>query len=72
MQPVDRSAHSPRTKGASWRYSQEIFRSEAVEAYTTRQAGEPWDAKHPLEGLIVIALTLAAGAALAFIALGGR
>ncbi len=59
-------------KKPRWRYGQEFFRAEAVEAYTTRQAGEPWEKKHRLEGLIVAVLTVMAAAALALIYVGGR
>ena len=51
-------------------YNHQTFRPEAVEAYTTRQAGEPWNAKQRWEGLIVVVLTLAAAAGVSFIFLG--
>lgn len=54
------------------RYNQQSFRPEAVEAYTTRQAGEPWDAKRRFENWLVAGLTLLAAAALAFVFVGGR
>jgi len=54
------------------RYSHQTFRPEAVEAYATRQAGEPWDAKHRFEGWIIALLTLVAALALIFVILGGR
>jgi hypothetical protein len=53
-------------------YSHQNFRPEAVEAYSTRQAGEPWDAKDDFENWGIAGLTLLAGAALAFLFLGGR
>jgi hypothetical protein len=59
-------------KKTRWRYGQEFFRAEAVEAYTTRQAGEPWEKKQRFEGLIVAALSVMAAAALALICAGGR
>jgi hypothetical protein len=62
----------PSQKRAGWLYSHEVFRPEAVEAYTTRQAGEPWDAKHPFEGSITVVLSLVAAAALVLIFLGGH
>jgi len=62
----------PSEKKAGWLTSYEVFRPEAVEAYTTRQAGEPWDAKHPFEVAITVVLTVVAAAALMFIFLGGR
>jgi hypothetical protein len=54
------------------RYSHQSFRPEAVEAYATRQAGEPWDAKQCFENWMIAGLTLLAAAALAFLLLGGR
>jgi hypothetical protein len=62
----------PSEKRRSWLTSYEVFRPEAVDAYTTRQAGEPWNTKHPFEGSIKIVLTVLAVAALIFIFLGGR
>jgi len=59
-------------KKTGWLTSYEVFRPEAVEAYTTRQAGEPWDAKHRFEGSIKVLLTVLSIAALTFIFLGGR
>jgi hypothetical protein len=50
----------------------QTFRPEAVEAYTTRQAGEAWDAKHRLEAWIIAGLTIAAAAATTFMFLGAR
>jgi hypothetical protein len=41
-----------------------IFRPEAVEAYCTRRAGEPWSARLRGERWIIIALTLVAIAAI--------
>ena len=55
----------------TFRYSHQAFRPEAVEAYTTRQAGEPWDTKHRFEGLIIIILTVVAAAAIICVFLGG-
>lgn len=51
-------------------YNHQTFRPEAVEAYATRQAGEPWSTKHQLEGLIVLTLTLATAAGGTFVLLG--
>ena len=62
----------PSEKKPGWLTSYEVFRPEAVEAYTTRQAGETWDAKHRFEGLIKVVLTVVAAAALTFIFMGGR
>ncbi len=62
----------PNERKTGWLTSYEVFRPEAVEAYTTRQAGEPWDAKHEFEGSIKVVLTIVAVAALIFIFLGGR
>jgi hypothetical protein len=59
-------------KKAGWLYSDEVFRPAAVEAYTTRQAGEPWDAKHRFEGWLTVGLTVVAAAALFCLFLGGR
>ena len=53
-------------------YNHQTFRAEAVEAYTTRQAGEPWDTQHRFEGLLIAALTVVAVAGLTFILEGGR
>lgn len=54
------------------RYNHQAFREEAVEAYTTRQAGEPWDLRHRFETFAIIALTVLAAAALALVLLGGH
>ncbi len=35
-----------------------IFRPEAVEAYSTRRAGEPWGTGLGLEGWVILVLTL--------------
>jgi hypothetical protein len=59
-------------KKTGWLYSDEVFRKEAVEAHATRQAGEPWDAKHRFEGRFIVVLTAVAAAAVAFLLLGGR
>jgi hypothetical protein len=68
----DSSAPKPTEKTVQWRYSEEIFRPEAVDAFMTRQAGEPWDAKHPFEGLLVLGLTILGAAALTLLLLGGH
>jgi hypothetical protein len=52
--------------------SRRIFRPEAVEAYTTRRAGEAWVARPRLEGWIIAGLTMVALAGAFFIWLGGR
>jgi len=49
-----------------------IFRPQAVEASATRQAGDPWAARMPFEGWIIIGLTLIAAAAAAIIFRGGH
>jgi hypothetical protein len=72
VQPLDNSSQSRTGKKINWRYSHEFFRPEAVDAYTTRQAGEPWDGKHRFEGPVIVALTVVAAVALAFILLGGH
>ncbi len=63
---------TPLEKPVMRHYNHRTFRPEAVEAYTTRQAGEPWNAKQRFEGLIIGGLTLIAAAGLAFIFLGGH
>jgi len=72
MQPADSPAETPMENKKTFRYSHQSFRPEAVEAYTTRQAGEPWDAKHRFENWIIAGLTFAATAALTFVLLGGH
>jgi hypothetical protein len=62
----------PPEKNTPLRYSHQNFRPEAVEAYATRQAGEPWDAKRRFENWIVAGLTLLAAAALTLVFAGGR
>jgi hypothetical protein len=52
--------------------SRRIFRPEAVEAYTTRRAGEAWEARPRLEAWIIAGLTMLALAGAVFIWLGGR
>jgi hypothetical protein len=49
-----------------------IFRPQAVEAYSTRQAGDPWGARPRFEGWIIAGLTLMAAVAAAMVFLGGR
>jgi hypothetical protein len=49
-----------------------IFRPEAVEAYTTRRAGEAWTSRIRLEGWIIAGLTVLAATAIAFLFMGGR
>jgi hypothetical protein len=60
MQPVVRS------------YNHQTFRPEAVEAHATRQAGEPWQRKQRLEGLLIAVLTLFAAGGLICILMGGH
>ena len=72
MQPTQQPAEGPKQGRVVREQSYFSFRPEAVQAYSTRQAGEPWDAKHRLETLIIILLTLGAGAGLAFIFLGAH
>jgi hypothetical protein len=62
----------PSENNTPLRYSQQSFRPEAVEAYATRQAGEPWDSKRRFENWVVAGLTLLAGAAVIFVFGGGR
>jgi hypothetical protein len=62
----------PPENNTTLRYSHQSFRPEAVEAYATRQAGEPWDAKRGFENWIVAGLTLLAAAALTLVFAGGR
>ncbi len=50
--------------------NQRIFRPEAVEAYATRRAGEPWSARLRGEVWIIMALSLAVAAALAALFVG--
>ena len=49
-----------------------IFRPEAVEAYTTRRAGEAWVARPRCEGWIIAGLTTAALVGAVLMWLGGR
>jgi hypothetical protein len=53
-------------------YSQQSFRPEAVEAFATRQAGEPWDAKARYENWIAAGLTLLIAVALVCVFAGAR
>ncbi|HKD07994.1 MAG TPA: hypothetical protein VKB79_18990 [Bryobacteraceae bacterium] len=62
----------PTENNATVRYSHQNFRPEAVEAYATRQAGEPWDAKRRFETWIVAGLTVLAATALSLLLAGGR
>jgi hypothetical protein len=62
----------PPEKQTTLRYSHQSFRPEAVEAYATRQAGEPWDAKRRWESWMVVGMTLLAAAALVLVLAGGR
>jgi len=72
MQSVDSPEQSPIQKKAIRHYNYQTFRAEAVEAYTTRQAGEPWNAKHHFEGWIIGGLTVVAAAGITLILLGGH
>ncbi len=49
-----------------------IFRPEAVEAYTTRRAGDAWVARIRGEWWSIAGLTVMAGAAVLLLFLGGR
>jgi len=49
-----------------------IFRPEALEAYTTRRAGEAWVARPRLEGWIIAGLTVVTVAGAVLIWLGGH
>ena len=49
-----------------------IFRPQAVEAYSTRHAGEPWAGRTRFEGWIILGLTAIAAAAATTIFLGGH
>ena len=70
MQPTDTTAQNPKGNPVIRQYNHQTFRPEAVEAYATRQAGEPWNARHRWESLIIVVLTLAATAGVTFIFLG--
>ncbi len=73
MQPfLQKSPEVPAAKKVSWRDSRDFFRPEAVEAYTTRQSGEPMHTKSRMEALMIVALTITAAGALACLFLGGR
>jgi hypothetical protein len=48
-----------------------IFRPQAVEACTTRQAGDPWAKRSRFETWLIAGLTLVTGAAAAIIFRGG-
>lgn len=62
----------PSENNTTLRYSHQNFRPEAVEAYSTRQAGEPWDYKRRFENWIVAGLTVLAVTALSLVLMGGR
>lgn len=49
-----------------------IFRPEAVEAYSTRRAGDVWIAATRLQGWMIASLTVLTAAAIGLILLGGR
>jgi hypothetical protein len=49
-----------------------VFRPEAVDAYSTRRAGEPWDAKDRFETGVIAGLTVLAAMAMFLMLLGGR
>ena len=68
MEPESRPIDGP----VKWRYNQRAFRPEAVAAYATRQAGEPWDTRHRFERWLLAGLTLVATAAITLIFLGVR
>jgi hypothetical protein len=72
MQAARDATKRPTENSKTFRYNHQTFRPEAVEAYTTRQAGEAWDAKHRLEAWIIAGLTIAAAAATTFMFLGAR
>lgn len=62
----------PSETNTTLRYSHQNFRPEAVEAYATRQAGEPWDSKRRFENWIVAGLTALAVTAVSLVLMGGR
>lgn len=49
-----------------------LYRPEAVAAYSMRGAGEPWAARLPLEGWLIIGLTLLAVVAAVALYIGER
>jgi len=49
-----------------------IFRPQAVAAYSTRQAGEPWGGGARFEGWIIAGLTVVALTGAAVVFLGGH
>jgi len=64
MQPVDRTVKRLD--------NHRVFRPEAVEAYTTRRAGDVWVARIRGEWWSIAGLTILAAAAVGFLFLGGR
>ncbi len=63
---------TPKSNSVVRNYNHQTFRPEAVEAHTTRQAGEPWNGRQRFEGLIIVALTLVAAAGLICMIVGGH
>ena len=57
---------------ARWQYNHRTFRPEAVEAYATRQAGEPWCAGLRGEPWLIAALSIAVAAAMTLVYWGGH
>jgi hypothetical protein len=72
MQPADRSIQTPKNNTVIRNYNHQTFRPEAVEAHTTRQAGEPWNANYRFEGLMIVGLTIVAAVGLTFVIAGGH
>jgi hypothetical protein len=50
----------------------QIYRPEAVKAYSLRRAGEPWDTRLRFEGSLIVGLTLLAIIASVALLVGGR
>jgi DNA-binding protein H-NS len=70
MLVIQNSVQSSTENNSSFRYSHQAFRPEAVEAYTMRQAGEPWDGKGRLENWAMAVLTVLSATAVVFVFLG--
>jgi hypothetical protein len=71
VQTMHGSGNSRAEDKTTLRYSHQAFRPEAVEAYATRQAGEPWDSKYGFESWMIAGLTILAAVALTFVFAGG-
>jgi hypothetical protein len=70
--PINLTALPPANGNGKHLNNYRIFRPQAIEAWATRQAGDPWAARMRFENWVITGLTLIAAAAAALIFRGGH